>query len=794
MQALQRVYMVESRWSDAIEMIQMQVDATRDLQERANLLVQIAAINEDHLENPAAAQALYEEALDLDPTNIYAASPLVEVWIQAARWERARSALELLIAADVYASDEEALTVLFSQLGLVNENLGLEDEAADAYERALEMRPAHLDAAVGLAGIRRRAGSLDQASSLYRDILSVHGDALAPERKVELCYEAGSIHREKNDQHAAREMFERGLEVDPNHEPTLRALLETALELGDDRAVVGLRKRLLAATTDPQRRLALLIEIGDGHKALGELNDAEKCFRDAVAIDPSSKIILHKLLDIFTEQGNWKRATEVLGQLAQLETDSGRQAQYYFAIGAIFRDEMGEIEQAVEFFNLALDANPAFLDPFEAVDRLLTEAKDWKALERNYRRMIERCASQTTEQATNLRFVLARNLGEIYRSRIQDADQAVAAYRYALGMRPEEEELYEIIADLYARAGKGGDEVIQHHLAYLQISPFRIASYQALFKAYFEAREFDRAWCMASALTLLQQAKPEEEEFYKRYLPPTVPEPRRPLGPDHLRRLYHSELDVELTSILATVAVSLREDYAGDLKRWGVGRRDRIELTAPELVMARMRHAIEKLGLQPAPQFYVRKDFSGVANANTEPPALVLGGDMLSGKTERELGFLAARNIALLRPEFYLASAYPATEHLKVFFYAAFALATGAVPGDAPLDTVTPLVNALRRLPEPVLAPLRNQTAAYLNSGVNPDLSRWLRSVDHTANRIGLLLSGDLRQAIASVKNEQFLIGKASVKDKVKELILFSISDEYAALRRELGIALTPKQ
>ena len=131
---------------------------------------------------------------------------------------------------------------------------------------------------------------------------------------------------------------------------------------------------------------------------------------------------------------------------------------------------------------------------------------------------------------------------------------------------------------------------------------------------------------------------------------------------------------------------------------------------------------------------------------------------------------------------------------MGTFFFAAFALATGTLPSDAPMQAVSPLVDALRKLPEPVLVPLRNQIAAYLNSGRNPDLSQWLRAVDYSADRIGLLLCGDLRQSIACVKNETFQIGKSSVKDKVKELILYSISDEYFALRRELGLALQPRQ
>jgi hypothetical protein len=61
----------------------------------------------------------------------------------------------------------------------------------------------------------------------------------------------------------------------------------------------------------------------------------------------------------------------------------------------------------------ALDNNPDHLKAFEAIDRLLTQKKDWKELERNYRKMLKRVAGQGKN---DIELNLWHFLGEIYRT------------------------------------------------------------------------------------------------------------------------------------------------------------------------------------------------------------------------------------------------------------------------------------------------------------------------------------------------------------------------------------------
>ena len=69
-------------------------------------------------------------------------------------------------------------------------------------------------------------------------------------------------------------------------------------------------------------------------------------------------------------------------------------------------------------------------------------------------------------------------------------------------------------------------------------------------------------------------------------------------------------------------------------------------------------------------------------------------------------------------------------------------------------------------------------------------MSNWLEGLEHSTNRLGLLLCNDLVAAASVLKNEAGTFSRATVKDRVRELILYAISPEYFQLRAALGLAV----
>lgn len=306
--------------------------------------------------------------------------------------------------------------------------------------------------------------------------------------------------------------------------------------------------------------------------------------------------------------------------------------------------------------------------------------------------------------------------------------------------------------------------------------------YHELFACYLELEEIDRAWCMASALVIVGEADKEEEAFFQKHYITPHKHPQRALKLSQLRKLNHPDLDLEVSSLYGLIASTLIKDVSVEPDDWGLRKRkDRLSLdhsfskmvsfgsdilAAPEIVVYRKR---KKLGLR---------------NANMHPIALVAGNDMFSGKSKQELEFKIARAISLLRPDFYLASAFPLVEVLKSFFYAAVFVTTGQMTDEVPAKTLHKFAQMMQE----------NQNLSYIQRRIHRILERsenvsivdWLIAADHTANRIGLLFCGDLHAAVRMIDEEELRIGNSTRGDKLRELVKFATSRLYFNLREYL--------
>jgi golgin subfamily B member 1 len=77
----------------------------------------------------------------------------------------------------------------------------------------------------------------------------------------------------------------------------------------------------------------------------------------------------------------------------------------------------------------------------------------------------------------------------------------------------------------------------------------------------------------------------------------------------------------------------------------------------------------------------------------------------------------------------------------------------------------------------------------FIDAGGSTDVKRWAAAAELTTYRVGLLLSQDLRLAGQMISQEQSMLGSAMTpRDKIKELVLYSISEDYFTARRAIGV------
>src|SRR5690606_6658066 len=167
-------------------------------------------------------------------------------------------------------------------------------------------------------------------------------------------------------------------------------------------------------------------------------------------------------------------------------------------------------------------------------------------------------------------------------------------------------------------------------------------------------------------------------------------------------------------------------------------------------------------------------------------PALVVGRDLMAGYRDTEVAFAVASTMALLRPAYYLRLALP-PEDLEAV------LAAATAPGGREVKArpeIAPLVEAYGVEIKRRLAPDAAEALAALVARLprTPDLAAWRRAVDTTARRAGLLVCGELAAAGTMVASEPVPPGGVRPAERVRDLVVYSVSPSYFAARRHLGV------
>ncbi|MFK7991898.1 MAG: tetratricopeptide repeat protein, partial [Sandaracinaceae bacterium] len=592
------------------------------------------------------------------------------------------------------------------------------------------------------------------------------------------------------DRRKALKRFDKALEEDGQHRQTREAMGGVYESSKDWEQVIHYKKQILDVA-GIEERFGMLDQIGDlwNDKAKNS-QKAIECFAEASALEPENHKLLHKLLMLYQATKQWDEAIDIIQAISDLDTRPKAKAKYAYTIAVILRDEIKDVERAIEQFNAALDHDPKQLKPFEAINRVLTQKKDWKQLERAFRKMLHRVSGSDGDK--DLEYNLWHNLGVIYRDRLKQFENAVEAFKVASTINTETDREHVILAELYTLLGP--DQVqyaIEEHQWLLQRDPYRVDSYQALYKLYFDARAYDKAWCLAATLTFLKKADAEQQQFYADNKPSGPIRPQNRLNAERwLKDLVHTEQDLLVSKIFEQVwpaVLSLRIQRDKDA---GLNAKHQHDPANSTVTFARTFGFVANVLGLPPPRLFLRTDVpGGLTHMPVYPLASLCGATLLSGFQPADLMFVAGRHLSDYRGEHFIRTMLKSNSELKTVLMASLRIA-GVVPaGEAAIENVAQqLAGKMQPAQRDALKSLAKR---FVDAGAQTNIKRWLQAVELTSCRSGFLVCNDLETAARMVTQ----LGAAgpvdlAPKDKVKELVLFSVSEEYFNLREFLGIRI----
>ncbi len=771
------------------------------------------------LDRPTRGVDVLEELVELDPDHRDGMTLLLDQLVAEDNLARAWP------HAQVYVTQVKSQAAMDHKLNLRALSLAgrcalaveQTDKARDYLEKARGLDATNLDVLQLLADLDLDAGQWADALRNYQSVVLGMGDKLPAAEQSQLYVKMARARIGMDEAPKAGQMLERALDLDENNASAVDMLIELGGEGSGPSSAAKAKLRmadLLLRQIDQcedeadtaaliAKRTALLVEVADLQTSdLNVPDEAIKTLEKVMATSPEDPAILHRILEILTTEQRWRDATNVLSRLADAQESNVVKAKYLYAAALIFRDSLGKPDDASNWMQKVMEADPNHPKAFEAYLDRLVEKRSWQDVSKAVRGHLKTLPKETPPGRLAPLF---QKLGQAH-EKMSDAKTAVAAYDQSLRMEAKSGtepgsllERREHVINLAVSLGSDAlDKATFHAHALIAHDPADWSNYHRLVELYGTMGNEHRARAVAKTLRFLKQANEGELKLLEGTSDPG--QVRAAFTREHWRKnVFHPSQNGRAADILSLVWAVIAAREGQSHAHFDVARNDRVEVSLKSKAgIARyVAHACQMLDVSVPDLFQRDVDGMGIrvtalvdnsSGKATVFPSLIAGNGATKDASEVGLKFRAGRSVARARPENILLTVLPSAGAVRKVVYGAVLAAKpeAEMPQDV-RDAAKTYAAELKTH----LAPARLEQIQSLGSGLIADgfdAKAFADGVAYTTTRAGFVLCDSIETSAAMLTREGDDGSSVSAKERIADLIGYSVSLPYLKLRKPLGL------
>jgi tetratricopeptide (TPR) repeat protein len=480
--ALAQDYRSGERWHDLRELLERRADVTLDDRVRLGVLLDLATLEEDILQQPEQAIAAHRRVLELDPLYLASYRALDRLYATAGRWPE----LEALLArqADASATPRELVELAYRRAELFAHRLAEPMRAIDLLEDVIARQRGHADARelleelLGQASQPESAGDPEPArvrtmriarlleplyeqDKLWKDLVGVlraQRTLVTGTEAVELLSRIAAI--EEAELASPRAAFDAWIEVlalDPTHERARVELARLARQLVRwPEATAAFEAAAEAAPGgDVVTRGALFGELAAYYDTeLGEPVKAIAAYRRLIEADPSNPASVRRagaaLARLYEQARSWPELRAVVRKQAEWAEDGLERRTLLARVADLEEVQLADRPAAIATWRDVLADLPTDTGALAALERLYLASEAWRELVDILRRMLDHSGGPAAKQ------LLAR-IAEIHELMLEEPDEAIAAHLEILDRDPGDRRALDELARLYRDLGRHAD-------------------------------------------------------------------------------------------------------------------------------------------------------------------------------------------------------------------------------------------------------------------------------------------------------------------------------------------------
>ena len=788
-------YARTKQWPELLDIHKRLRELTEDKTRLLHIYVSSAQIYELELGRPDEALKRYESVLSLDPACYSALQGAKRVYAKLEKWGDLLSLLEGELERAPSAS---AFIAVAYQLAHINETkFNRRRQATELFMKVLDLDPGHKDAylrAQRLLAEDRNHQALFDIGERRLGVLEARDERLELHRALADLAETGLSNLAKAIEHRRKLV-----EADPEDLVEKRRLADLLARHSEWKDAITLYEQIAPRLNDTAALKELTFIMGRIYQdELKDLSRAVSAFETVLAYEPDDVQAMERLGQLYRDLKLDDEACDIMRKLLTHELPREREIRLNLALGEILVEQKNDPDQAAKHFERALALDPTNAGTIATLSALFERLGRWDRLIQ----MVEQNVEAVPEDKPDRKAGLLMGLARLHMDKMGDIDQALKSLERARVLTPENMEIAAFQAKAMGMNALYYLDAIAKHRELLAHNPFRVDSYQELFRIFTERKESDRAFCALQVLAFMKATNEEQDRL--------LHEGRERSGGgiaaalserDQERLLVHPAEKGVLRDLFKALEPALYKLEPVDLEPYDLPN------CKVAGVNSSLYHLLENaayhLGVDLFRVYISQAKPDMLAVENTKPPTVIVGGS-LAFASEGIKRFLSGMVMSRIRNAHipFVSMSGP-----KLRFWAELTaqlyIPEVVVHQADRYEEVDDLASKLNRaISKTSRKELEEASRQFHKQSAQLDFERYGLALRHTENRMGLLLAGELSAAVecltylASGKPYRPPVATGEIAElfrhdeTVKELMRFAVSEDYFELRKMVRASL----
>jgi tetratricopeptide (TPR) repeat protein len=443
------------------------------------LLGQLYGLNHDS----AKAEAQFKLAEKIDPNSEESVLNLARLYSVQGEFQRTIDVLKSVPVDDRTPRIELALGASYDQVKDWK-------DAAEAYQRALDLDPGNVDSERGLANALLNEGKLDEALKAFNTVLAAEpSDVQSQIRVSDIERRQGHYEEALATLKKAKELTKDNLELSYNE-----ALIDDSLGRYDD--AIAVLTGLVESTNHPdgkyadgekQNRAIFLDRLGIIYREQNKTTDAVAAYKQLRELGGDFVTRGYQgEIDAYRDAHQWSQATSVAAEAAKA-APKDKQVQLMYA-GQLA--DTGKGEEGIALAKAQLKSSPE--DASENREVQLALANIYIRLKRYEEATAQLDQAAATSKGTREKLYVYYLRAEIAEHR-KDFDGAEAELRKALALDPDDPTVLNYIGYMNADRGVKLNEALKQIQKAVDLDPQNYAFLDSLGWVYFKLGQYTQA-------------------------------------------------------------------------------------------------------------------------------------------------------------------------------------------------------------------------------------------------------------------------------------------------------------